>query len=395
MKKLFLIFILFCLSISVLGILNASAQMSTPTVMSTIVPDLPVLDQIDYIKWNYGTRSVGDVDCILLQITSEKPLIYFELNLDVTNNLSFNYLQILTPDSDVNSWTVNDIKGTERPGGKGVDSLNSASYNPYKVVYNNPSKPFTTAKLWIDFKINSYGDGYGKFIINDNNNGKSVSKLTLQEMAGGYGITSDGNRYRFKIADQQNTVILYDPTQSRGQNLRILSLDQNLPQTGFSSLKPQSLSNMPKNLNYQPLNVTIEIPSLDLYSEIVEVPNEDGEYKVTWLNDAVGLLEGSAIPGEGNTILVGHNHLNDTKNGPFIALSSLEKGTRLFILNADGNMKTYIVYANEAVAETDVEAVLNISEAYENSITMITCENEKMDGGYANRRVVAAKLMDE
>lgn len=50
-----------------------------------------------------------------------------------------------------------------------------------------------------------------------------------------------------------------------------------------------------------------------------------------------------------------------------------------------------MVYANEKLAETDGSAVETIAAKFDGSLTMITCEDERVEGGYANRRVVAAK----
>ena len=54
-------------------------------------------------------------------------------------------------------------------------------------------------------------------------------------------------------------------------------------------------------------------------------------------------------------------------------------------------MKIFVVYANEKVSETDYDAVESIAVKYDGSLTMITCEDERVDGGYANRRIVAAR----
>ena len=117
----------------------------------------------------------------------------------------------------------------------------------------------------------------------------------------------------------------------------------------------------------------------------------DGEYPVTWLGDAVGLLEDTALPGNGRSVLIGHNHLNTMEAGPFAFLEWLEEGTRIFVHDPKNRVTIYVVYANEKVSETDIEEVEAIAAAFENSITMITCEDERTDGGYASRRIVAAR----
>ncbi len=183
--------------------------------------------------------------------------------------------------------------------------------------------------------------------------------------------------------------------QPNHQSLSFFRLDTGvLPKTGFPTVRSQALEAMPKNMNYKPLQMTLEIPGLSVESTILEVPYVDVEYAVDWLGDAVGLLEGSALPGNGITVLAAHNHLNNTENGPFALLSSMSKGERIFIRDKRDNLQTYVVYANEKIAETNLTAFKRISEAFENAIVMITCEDERVDGGYANRRIVAARLME-
>lgn len=164
-----------------------------------------------------------------------------------------------------------------------------------------------------------------------------------------------------------------------------------LPHTGFSAVRTEILPAMPGDLNYKPLHLTLEIPSISAAADILEVPYVNGEYPITWLGGEVGLLEGSARPGEGYTILTGHNHLNNMEAGPFALLSFLSEGDRVFVRDAKGRMKTYVIYANEKIGEMDYKAVETISVKYADSLTMITCEDERPEGGYANRRVVAAR----
>lgn len=134
-----------------------------------------------------------------------------------------------------------------------------------------------------------------------------------------------------------------------------------LPRTGFSAKNLQIMDAVPKDLRYEPVGLILEIPVLDVQTEIVEVPVWEGEFAVTWLGDSVGLLEGSARPGNGTAVLAAHNHLNTKEAGPFAFLSSLEEGERIFIRDAQNDLQTYSVYANEKIAETDFEALQKLS----------------------------------
>ena len=164
-----------------------------------------------------------------------------------------------------------------------------------------------------------------------------------------------------------------------------------LPRTGFSAMHPQALSAMPKDLKYNPLSWSLEIPTLSVDADIVEVPYLNDEYPIEWLGNSVGLLEGFALPGEGYTVLTGHNHLNTTEAGPFALLVAMEEGERIFVHDPEEGIKIYVVYANEKVGQNEFDAVEKIATMFENSLTLITCEDELVDGGYANRRIVAAK----
>ena len=127
-----------------------------------------------------------------------------------------------------------------------------------------------------------------------------------------------------------------------------------------------------------------------MITDIVQVPFADDEYPVQWLGDAAGLLQGSARPGEGVSVLVGHNHLNELETGPFAFLVRLEPGTKLFVLNENNENLSFTVIRNELLAAEDMAVLEAIVNQSDNSLTLLTCENERYWGGYANRRVVVA-----
>ena len=161
-----------------------------------------------------------------------------------------------------------------------------------------------------------------------------------------------------------------------------------LPATGINgAVAPQ-----PKSVNYSALGLSIELPSIGASADILEVPFTDDGYAVTWLGANAGLLEGSAMPGEGRTWIAAHNHIDADEYGPFVNIGSLTEGDRVFIANQnDGTMTVYEVYANVKVAADDVDSVYAAADEYADSLTLITCEDESVDGGYANRRVICAK----
>ena len=164
-----------------------------------------------------------------------------------------------------------------------------------------------------------------------------------------------------------------------------------LPGTGFSARHPQILDGLPKDLRYEPSGLTLQIPSLDLAEGIVTVPFRDGEYPVEWLGKNIGLPEEFALPGSGRSILLGHDHLNTAEAGPFALLGMLTENARVIISDKNDQILTYSVFANEKIAADDMAEAERLWSSCENSLILITCEDERPEGGYASRRIVAAK----
>lgn len=170
--------------------------------------------------------------------------------------------------------------------------------------------------------------------------------------------------------------------------------DCDLPNTGFSSRVSTPLSVKPSDVKYTDLKMRIQIPTIGLDTKLSSVPLKDGEWAVEWLDDRVGLLSGSHMPGEGMTVLAGHNTLNNTEIGPFLMLYTMEHNDVIFINQPDGSLLRFGVYANMLVEPDDMQKLAMIAEQEEGSLLLITCENESAEGGYLNRRVVFAKPLD-
>ena len=168
-----------------------------------------------------------------------------------------------------------------------------------------------------------------------------------------------------------------------------------LPETGFSGVNPTILPQQPKNINYKPLRWMIEIPTLEVSTDIVGVPMVNDEYPVTWLGSSAGLLEGSSLPGEGHALITGHNHLNTMEAGPFALLETLTEGDRIFVTDPYNRLQIFEVYMNTKISEFDFAGLYRISNSNDLSLTLITCEDERVDGGYDNRRIIAARPIDQ
>ena len=164
-----------------------------------------------------------------------------------------------------------------------------------------------------------------------------------------------------------------------------------LPKMGFPPAAKKVISERPKNILYRPTRFTLEIPKLDLSAGLIEIPYYEGDYPVEWMGDAVGILEKSEMPGQGQSVIVAHNHLNSDDPGPFFNLIQLEEGDRVFLTDKTGRMMIFSVYANEKVDAFDVRRFQAIASQDPFSITFITCEDELLEGGYANRRIVAVR----
>ncbi|MBQ6509535.1 MAG: Cna B-type domain-containing protein, partial [Flexilinea sp.] len=225
-------------------------------------------------------------------------------------------------------------------------------------------------------------------------------EYVVREMDGGYpGITYDTREYRFTVEVYENENGTYG-TRITGDNAKRLNFvndsetpppPPHLPDTGFSAVHAQTLPEQPKDVNYKTLRWRLEIPTLDMSTDIVEVPLVDNEYPVTWLGYSAGLLEDSALPGQGRSLITGHNHLNTMEAGPFALLDTLNEGDRIFVTDPASGLQIFEVYMNTKISEYDFDGLTEISETDEHSLTLITCEDERVEGGYANRRIIAAR----
>ncbi len=167
-----------------------------------------------------------------------------------------------------------------------------------------------------------------------------------------------------------------------------------LPRTGITAA-PGSVEKMTAaSVSYTPVNMEMEIPTLGVAGRIVKVPLTDEGYPVTNLGMDAGLLEGFSLPGKGISIIAGHNTVNAEDYGPFANISRLEEGDLIFIRESGKNMLRFKVYSNIKIGPRDFESLRQAAEMYENSLTLLTCEDEMVGGGYASRRVISARPME-
>ena len=167
-----------------------------------------------------------------------------------------------------------------------------------------------------------------------------------------------------------------------------------LPETGITTVGGYPLSSKPASVNYLPTTMELQLPTLDIMSSIVTIEPIDGRYPVEWLGYEAGLLDGTAKPGEGISVIAAHNTLNSEDYGPFALIMNMEEGDRFFVTDDDGSILIFQVYANEKIGSHDYDGLWKVASEYDNTLTLLTCEDERAEGGYASRRAVAARRVN-
>ena len=163
-----------------------------------------------------------------------------------------------------------------------------------------------------------------------------------------------------------------------------------LPATGFPTSMDLPLAVRPEAFTGTDLNLRIKIPVIGVDTELMAVPETERTWDVEWLQDQAGLLDGTALPGEGISIIAAHNTLNAEKTGPFFRLSALQKNDTVLISGADGSVQIFRVFANELLDPGDMDKLVSIAQNGNNTLVLVTCENESAAGGYLARRVIFA-----
>ena len=186
----------------------------------------------------------------------------------------------------------------------------------------------------------------------------------------------------------------FPPSQRQGnrynfyqiQNVPVFCPMRELPRTGLTSGMALDIN---ESISYTPTNMTLSIPTLNVKADVVMVPLVEDDYPVTGLRQSVGMLEGSGPGAEDLLVFVGHNHIDTEEQGPFVKLSAMKESDLIFIQGEGDASRTYVVYANEKFASDDIEDL--ISYAKPGCMILLTCEDEALEGGYLNRRVIFAE----
>ena len=164
-----------------------------------------------------------------------------------------------------------------------------------------------------------------------------------------------------------------------------------IPVTGFA---PNMVTKLDASSRpaYDPTSITIEIPVLKVKTSIVGVESKKGSWDVSWLQDQVGWLNGTAYPTwKGNSVLTAHVVNADGKPGVFSRLKSLGVGEYIFVYSS-GYRYTYKVVSNTVVQPDDASVMKHEEKSF---LTLITCDTyDEETGTYLRRVVVGAALVD-
>ena len=144
-----------------------------------------------------------------------------------------------------------------------------------------------------------------------------------------------------------------------------------IPVTGFAPNRVTEL-NPASRPAYNSTDLTIKIPAIKVNTSIVGVQLKNGNWDVSWLQNQVGWLNGTAYPTwAGNSVLTAHAVYSNGKPGIFSNLKDLNSGEYIFVYNL-GYRYTYKVVSNEFVQPNDITVLQHEDKAY---LTLITCDD--------------------
>jgi LPXTG-site transpeptidase (sortase) family protein len=164
-----------------------------------------------------------------------------------------------------------------------------------------------------------------------------------------------------------------------------------IPVTGFA---PNTFTSLDQHGRpaLQSTSLQLEIPVIKVDATIAGIEIRNGGWNVSWLQDQVGWLNGTAYPThKGNSVLTAHVINADGKPGTFSRLRHLGIGEFIYIYTA-GYRYTYMVESNELVEPDNISVFQHLDEA---SLTLVTCEQyDEKSNSYLQRVAVRASLVD-
>lgn len=167
-----------------------------------------------------------------------------------------------------------------------------------------------------------------------------------------------------------------------------------LPSTGFAPSVVTNLPQQPAEKAYSKMSgLWLEIPSQKVLTQIVGVPEVDGNWDVTWLGKDAGWLNGTAFPTwTGNSVVTAHVTDANGKAGPFAGLSNLNYGEKI-VVHLYGGKYTFEVRESRLVFPSMVSYALGHLDDH-SYLTLITCQGYNfLTNNYIFRHVVRAVLI--
>lgn len=162
-----------------------------------------------------------------------------------------------------------------------------------------------------------------------------------------------------------------------------------LPITGFAPGVVTRLNAQPaEKLYHSNDGMFLQIPRLNVNIPIVGVPQSNGGWDLTWLDNAAGYLEGTAFPSwPGNSAITAHAYLSNGQPGPFANLGTLTWGDQV-IISAWGQRYIYEVRALQVVSPAAIQAITHEDQPW---LTLITCKDYNiLTQSYSSRLLVRA-----
>jgi LPXTG-site transpeptidase (sortase) family protein len=143
---------------------------------------------------------------------------------------------------------------------------------------------------------------------------------------------------------------------------------------------------------YESTGLSLEIPVIKVKTSVVGVEGKQGNWDISWLQDQVGWLTGTAYPTwRGNSVLTGHVVNADGKPGVFYNLKALGIGEYIFVYNS-GYRYTYKVLANSFIQPDDKNIMKHEEKSH---LTLITCDTyDEKTAKYLRYVMVQAELVD-
>lgn len=254
--------------------------------------------------------------------------------------------------------------------------------NPARLVVEWPVFPLSTAGLLTE-AIVEFQARVGVFPIGDSV--VNVANVAWSSLPGD--VSAPLSPYNIYSHERD-----YDPASPadiyRVTAQAMLSLPSELPQTGFAPGQFTALGVQPQEKQYDSLGISLSIPALGVWSQIVGVPYGTDQWDLTWLNGQVGYLEGTAFPTwAGNSGLTAHVYRADGMPGPFINLNQLKWGDKITV-QAFGEKYVYEVREVYWTTPTDLRPLRHEEKPW---LTLITCRGyDEQRNTYRWRTVVRA-----